>query len=66
MRGTRGGGWVPEDVRGDDELIAVEVVPELRQVVDIRQLLPEFVAGRGRDRGGGEVRPWVGRRLTLC
>lgn len=52
---------VPEDFLWDLQLLATHQLPELRQVVHVRQLLPKFVAvrrqgvrwGRGCGLGGG-------------
>lgn len=37
---------LPEDVRGDEELVVVQVLTQLRQVVHVLQLLPKLVTER--------------------
>lgn len=60
----RGGGeeeQLPEDVCGDEELLVVQVFLQLRQVVHVRQLLPELMAEKQKR----ENLRKTNKRLTL-
>lgn len=43
---TTEGEELPEDVGGDEELVVVQVLAQLRQVVHVLQLLPKLVTDR--------------------